>query len=618
MPAFFAMNWVSTDALSDCEARLVSSRIGVSASVEADGFAFYDLSATAIMARTIPIMRDGVIQGVLFGQIFRNLEPGLDPTFSGLSSDDVHAIQRSMGESLISEFWGSYVGFVKRERELAVIADPTSAIPCFYMRRRGVTFVFSHLEKCTFLDRSTFRINYQFISQLLAYDKIQNGQTGIEGVTELMGGERLLVSGEQFKTTLLWDPRKIANPPGEPDPAASAETLRSTIRQVVGLRATTCSEILLNLSGGLDSAIVAAFLPKESRANRIRAVHISLRGGDLSEIEYARTVANYVGIELKELVLRPEDPLPMPHEHPLSVRPYREFLGRDVLRGMAELSETTPSAVFTGQGGDHLFLETSTPLGFADWLRRRGPFARETGVRLLEAARLSERSVWAVMREGATTWVSTKYEGSTAEAIRSRMTCVNRKSHSGLTPSDLLPVWASKAESLPPAKFDQVSSLVHLMQVRKALDLSASQPVVHPLVSQPLVELCLRLPVYLLCKGGRSRGLAREAVSGLIPDNVRTRRSKGGATRFYVKQLAANRRQIAEALMDGELVARGLIDRSDVEAFLNEQVFMVDTFGRMMIVYYGIEAWLSRWTIELATGRAAASAKSPDSRLPNQ
>jgi asparagine synthase (glutamine-hydrolysing) len=114
-------------------------------------------------------------------------------------------------------------------------------------------------------------------------------------------------------------------------------------------------------------------------------------------------------------------------------------------------------------------------------------------------------------------------------------------------------------------------------------------------MSQPLIELCLRLPVYLLSLGGVSRGLARQAFKGHLPDRVRLRMTKGEATRYFIDQLRLNRPLLLETLVDGELVSHGIVDRKDVETFLQEDQFLTHPAGRMILVYYAIEAWLRTW-----------------------
>ena len=120
----------------------------------------------------------------------------------------------------------------------------------------------------------------------------------------------------------------------------------------------------------------------------------------------------------------------------------------------------------------------------------------------------------------------------------------------------------------------------------------------------PLIELCLKIPADVLCTGGVPRGLVRLAVTGLIPDMVRLRRSKGDASRFFIEQLGANQALLSETFRGGELVADGYVDPGDIAACLTPQNYRTQTFGRMILVYYVIECWLRRWKTELG-GRQA-------------
>ena len=166
-------------------------------------------------------------------------------------------------------------------------------------------------------------------------------------------------------------------------------------------------------------------------------------------------------------------------------------------------------------------------------------------------------------------------------------------------------------DGLPPGKFDQVSGLFHMIQVQERLFQPGARALVHPLMSQPLIELCLRLPVWLLSLGGVSRGLARKAFEERLPDRVRLRMTKGEATRYFIDQLRLNRSLLLETLADGELVANGIVDRKDVETFLREDQFLIHPAGRMILVYYAIEAWLRTWKRLRAADPPSANISAP-------
>jgi asparagine synthase (glutamine-hydrolysing) len=133
---------------------------------------------------------------------------------------------------------------------------------------------------------------------------------------------------------------------------------------------------------------------------------------------------------------------------------------------------------------------------------------------------------------------------------------------------------------------------------RKALD------VIDPLLSQPVLEICLRLPLDVLVCGGRDRGLARTAFARRLPRLVLERRSKGDTTRRSAISLAASLESIRALLLDGRLVQETIVDRSRLEVALRE-----DTLARgaeLLSIYraIAIELWVRAWESRLATAPA--------------
>ncbi len=123
----------------------------------------------------------------------------------------------------------------------------------------------------------------------------------------------------------------------------------------------------------------------------------------------------------------------------------------------------------------------------------------------------------------------------------------------------------------------------------------AAAELVNPLHSQPLVELCLRLPTYVLTHGGRARGLARRAFAAHLPPEIRTRRSKGGMEEHLKAVLLRNLDFARATLLEGELARRGLLDRRRVEAALSLQPTTVETHIGEVHRLIGIEVWAQSW-----------------------
>ena len=85
---------------------------------------------------------------------------------------------------------------------------------------------------------------------------------------------------------------------------------------------------------------------------------------------------------------------------------------------------------------------------------------------------------------------------------------------------------------------------------------------ISPLCSQPLMELCLRIPTYVLTHAGWDRAVARRAFYDDLPPEIRNRRNKGGIEEHLRFTLEHNRGFLRELLLDGALVREGIVDRT--------------------------------------------------------
>lgn len=147
---------------------------------------------------------------------------------------------------------------------------------------------------------------------------------------------------------------------------------------------------------------------------------------------------------------------------------------------------------------------------------------------------------------------------------------------------------------LPIGKSVQLSQLLFPMEYYDPIAREAGPELVNPLLSQPLVELCLRLPTYLLTAGGQPRGLARLAFAHHIPRAIALRRSKGGMEEHLSAVVAQNRDVVRTLLLEGQLVQRGLIDRRRIEESLSTARQAPAASTAEILTCVGIEAWLGR------------------------
>lgn len=215
---------------------------------------------------------------------------------------------------------------------------------------------------------------------------------------------------------------------------------------------------------------------------------------------------------------------------------------------------------------------------------------------LVDASRLAGKSVWSILGTSLRPIVRRDHTSVILAAIERNRSLVNNPAYAHFDAGSCAPKWALQSQGLPPGKFEQVSRLVHLFLVRETLDRPVVRHFRHPLISQPLVELCLRLPIYLLSYRGVSRGLAREAFKGIIPESIRTRMTKGDTSHYVIDLISKNMSTINDAIAKGELAKSGLAASTAVEIFSSQEQVRTEKLGRRMLNYYAIEAWLRSWS----------------------
>lgn len=529
--------------------------------------------------------RDGRPVGAIVGTVFTSVgqRAGTPETPFIIFGDE--GCHPNYERRFLKEYWGNFIGFVSTAEGTRVFTSPASMMPCFYIRLPEAWVIFSHLEDCRFIQNSPLTIDEDFLRQLLVYDKIQSKRTAIREIRELDGGVSLTIKNGGIRVEDIWDPREVASNVLELPTEDAAIRLRDTVSMCVRAWGSCYQHIATDLSGGFDSSVVLACLASSSSKHSLSANHLEAATGDASEAAYAHSMAESVGVPLSVIPLNPTRTLPDVETHPFTSRPYRHFLEGT----SSDLTQTAMRAGadmrFSGQGGDHLFFAFRDSEIFDDFLAIRGlrPSAVEC---LTHAARLSGKSVADIVG------TSIRRRARLPNVARQGAKRWHGQRDSGDALSTTVPEWASEPKDLPPGKFKQVAALPHLFQIRDPFPGPGPARVLHPLISLPLIETCLRIPTYTLAYRGITRGLARHAFQQMLPADVCWRESKGSVQNYFIDQLTYNREQITSALDDGELVSLGLIDPMSASRIFTDPKNICTADIRTLYTHYVIEAWV--------------------------
>jgi asparagine synthase (glutamine-hydrolysing) len=156
--------------------------------------------------------------------------------------------------------------------------------------------------------------------------------------------------------------------------------------------------------------------------------------------------------------------------------------------------------------------------------------------------------------------------------------------------------WLTCPSGTLPGKAVHVRDLAYFKAYVESLDPRSTVPIVAPLLSQPLVEACLRIPTWLWFESGLNRMVARRAFTGLLPPDILSRRSKGTPSSFNFEILETHHQTIRDMLVDGQLARQGLIDLPGLLSVLDPAHPASDAVVERVLALIDVEAWAAGWT----------------------
>lgn len=511
-------------------------------------------------------------QGVVLGRLFRR--QGAIPCEQGdieLTVPESQRIVYSDGQALVDEFWGRYIAFLPSwTGEPRVLRDPTGSLPCFRIEAHGLTLMFSHLEDVLSLsDLPTPPVSWDAVAAYLLLGTLDGRQTALAGVSQLPGGELTSMTPSGGTSLMLWSAIDISCRAATVDQADASQRLHEATARCVQSWASCYPTILLRLSGGVDSSILLGSLRTGVAPERITCLNYHSPGSDSDERAFARLAAKRAntalveksldeGFRLEDLLNAVRTPGPI------------NYIGAMGSRNMdVEVASTHgASVIFTGAAGDQIFYEIHSTWPAADYLRDRG-IDRGFFKVALDSAHLGRVSFWTALRRAVADRSFRGRPGANADEYVVLMTPA-AKQQAAQTAVRFMHPGLQNAADLPIGKFHQVSGLISPLDYHHPYRNPASPEVVHPLMSQPLLEVSLSTPTYVLTDGGLGRALARRTFADVLPPAIASRRSKGGMEAYAVTALQRNRAFARELLLDGLLVKHGLLDRDRVSAALSD------------------------------------------------
>lgn len=537
---------------------------------------------------------NGVVLGTLFERATGST--GL-PTKAVLGAKAAACILSSRGQQLVKSYWGRYVAFLHDAATDTnyVLRDPSGGLPCFVTTFRSVNVYFSHAEDCTRLELLSFSVNWRYLARFVTVSLLQTEETGLNEVTELQAGECVIHHQGGATKSFYWHPFDIAATAVIEDPIEAANTLRQTTKACVHAWASCHPTIIHRLSGGLDSSIVLGCLQDAPSRPKVSCLNYYSPGADGDERGFARIVARHAGCEIAERRRNPhirlEDLLGLARTAGPSF--YLGYL--QMSRTESELArELGATAIFGGGGGDQLFYQHRANLAAADYVHRHGIRPELLWI-ALDVSRRDRLSVWRVLADAFRFGLLRRRWNPLGEAYAYRKLVAAEILETARQDRRYVHPWFRRVRGVPPGKYWHAYTLSFPQRFYDPLGTADDPEPVEPLASQPLVELALRIPTYVLTNGGLDRAIARRAFMPDVPRDILRRLSKGGVNEYVKDILLTNIAFVRQLLLDGALIRHGLLDRERLEGALSGKP--TDESSAMEILeYVCAEAWLHSWS----------------------
>ena len=447
------------------------------------------------------------------------------------------------GEQVVERLRGMFAFAIwdVRRRELFAARDRVGKKPFLYAETAGALVFGSEFRALLRHPEVSREIDPEAIDDYLSFMCVGAPRTAYRQIRKLEPGHTLRFKfGGALVTERYWQPdfhNKLCI--GEQE---AAERTLELLRDAVRVR--LMSEVPLGafLSGGIDSSAVVALMAQESSA-RVKTFAIGFEEQDFSELEHARRVAEHVGAEHHEFVVRPDavEVLPTLVEH--YGEPYADssavptyYVARETRRHV--------TVALNGDGGDELFAgyERYAAMQMAESYRRLPGALRHTLIepavaslpvpdkrrsRIRDAQRfLSAASLPTAERYAR--WVCVFDDAEKQELYTNEF----RRRTSARPASAQLTEWFASANGAGVVDAallaDTMTYLPNDLLVKVDIaTMAVSLEARSPFLDHHLIEFAASLPAEFKLRGRTTKHLLKRALADLLPADILTRRKMG-------------------------------------------------------------------------------------------
>lgn len=510
---------------------------------------------------------------------------GIGPDASDL--EVVLAALDKLGPALVPRLLGdfAFVACDARAQRIVAARDAFGVKPLYYRRTREHLLLASRLDPLS----GDERLDADYVADFLIGLPGPSPRTIWQGALQLEPGAVLLQRGSVTAQNRYWDPHKF-EPAAAVDEHAAVEHFRELFADAVRNR-VAAEETWSQLSGGLDSSAVtstAQWLHQSGGSGGLRGtvtIVDSLGNGD--ERRYSDLVLARYRLPNEAIAdywpWRSDDGgAPAATDEPSPLFP---FFARD--NRMADIvTHGGGKVLLSGLGSDHYMFGT---LAYMADLLAKGSL-RAGAREVLGWALQSRRSFWHTARVSVVHPLFFNFSRRSGVALPRWL---NRDFARRTNVIDRLADVRSPQARL--GRMFITHSAVELKRVSNWIHRGAFQErmeVRYPFLCRKLVEFTLQLPVDLKLRPQGRKWVLREAMRGILPEEIRRRSGKGGMDARVLWTLQHERTLIEALLADSHLADLGFINTHALKATIESARHGVPRNTVHVLSVLALESWL--------------------------
>lgn len=497
----------------------------------------------------------------------------------------------------------------ERKKSLFLARDRVGKKPLLYAQVNGQLVFGSEFMALLQHPDVSRDVNYEAIHHYLSFICVPAPLTAFQSISKLPPGHTLLWQNGEIKLERYWQldfSNKISI--GEEE---AGERVVELLRDAVRVR--LMSEVPLGafLSGGIDSSAVVALMAQES-SEQVKTFSIGFEEQDFSELHHARRVAEHVGTDHHEFVVKPDamEILPTLVEH------YGEpFADSSAIPSYYVSRETRKhvTVALNGDGGDECFAgyERYAAMNVAQRYVKLLPAAIRNGVirnlanalpqaqsrknplrkaqRFLDAASLGP--VQRYLR-----WVSAFDEPAKLNIYSDNF----RQETAQFSTISFLEPWFAKANGagIVDASLltDTMTYLPNDLLVKMDIaSMTVSLEARSPFLDHHLMEFAASLPEHLKLRGMTTKYLLKKVLKKFVPEENLTRPKMGFGIPIGQWFRGSMQTFLRETLLSQKALSRGLFDPDKVRQMVDQHVERKVDHDQRLWSLLMLELWFERF-----------------------